>query len=311
MKILVTGCAGFIGSNLCEYLLSQGHHVIGIDKDTSKEAKRRLENIEPILNMIMYWEDIMDIDNIMSSHSKPDIVYHLAAASDIMKSSTDMEWDMRENVIGTHKVLEYIRKSKIKKLVYSSTSVVQGEDVPKPTPESGIDFNPGSLYAASKCAAECYIRAYAKLYDIKSWIFRFGNVIGKNEHRGVIFDFIHKLRKNPNQLEILGNGRQIKSYIHVSDVVSAITSIPNNTDIKKVDVFNLGLKEWKSVTELANYVCDELGLKPDYTYTGGDRGWAGDIPVVMLETDKALATGWKPKLSCEEAIRQTVRELNE
>lgn len=306
-KCLVSGAAGFIGSNLCEYLVKQGHQIIGIDKDTSKEAKAR---ISPVIDkMEMIWDDIKHIEGYTTQLEDVDMVYHLAAASDIAKSSEDHEWDMQENVMGTHRVLEFIRKANIKKLVYSSTSVVHGEDVPKPTPELGVDFNPGSLYAASKCCAECYIRAYANLYDFKAWIFRFGNVIGKNEHRGVIHDFIQKLRKDPKHLEILGNGKQIKSYIHVSDVVSAITYIPENDGNKKIELYHLGLKDWKDVTALANYLCDEMKLSPTYSYTGGDRGWAGDIPVVMLETDKALATGWRPKLDCEEAIRQTVREL--
>ena len=307
MKILVTGAAGFIGSNLCEYLVNAGHIVYGMDKDISLESKQRVADLEDVMEMI--WDDIKHIDHYDEMLKDVDIIYHLAAASDIMKSAHDTMWDLKENVVGTHYILEFMREHKIKKIVFSSTSVVQGEDAPKPTPESNVDFNPGSLYAASKCSAECFIRAYANLYDIKAWIFRFGNVIGKNEHRGVIYDFINKLKKDPNNLEILGDGKQVKSYVHVSDVINAITTIPEKDTNINIEVYNIGLKEWKTVTELANYVCDELNLTPEYHYTGGNRGWAGDIPVVMLETDKVLATGWRPKLSSEESIRRTVREL--
>jgi len=304
MKVLVTGAAGFIGLNLCERLLNDGHTVVGMDKDRSRE---------PFLHpdVLMVWDDIKYIDYYKDILNGVEVIYHLASASDIERSSVNPSYDLAENVVGTHSVLEYMRKNKLKHLVFSSTSAVYGEDVDKPTPESGVDFDPISQYAASKISVEAFIRAYSNTYGIKAWVFRFGNVIGKYEHRGVIYDFLNKLRIDKNNLEILGNGQQVKSYFHVSDCINGIFHIYKNDKNKNVEVYNLATHDWKTVTELADIVCDELGLNPEYHYTGGDRGWVGDIPTIMLSIDKAVSTGWKPKLSCEEAIRRTVRELGD
>lgn len=255
----------------------------------------------------MIWDDVKNIESYSKVLKNIDIVYHLAGASDIAKSLKDTYWDLNENVISTHAVLEYMRINRIKQIVFSSTSVVQGEHAPKPTPED-VGFDPGSLYAASKCAAEMFIRAYSHIYGIKACILRFGNVIGRHEHRGVIYDFLLKLMRNQRELEILGDGNQIKSYIHVSDVIDAMMFIPQKMS-ETVDVFNVAVPEWKTVNELADIICDELGIQVVYKHGGGDRGWEGDIPVVMLDVSKVYALGWRPKLSVEEAIRRTVREL--
>ena len=322
MKTLITGCVGFIGSNLLESLIDN-HEIVGYDKDferlgyTNKLTDHKWSQYYSSVNRLtknfqMVWDDIKNIRNYSAyAFDDVDIIFHLAAASDIKRSSSDPTWDLKENVMRTHDILETMRRKDIDKLVFSSTSVVHGLDCPKPTPEEGIDFKPISQYAASKIACEVFIHAYAHVYGIKAWIFRFGNVIGKYQHRGVIYDFLNKLEKNPKELEILGDGKQVKSYFHVSDCIDAITTIPFEDNNKDVEVYNLATHDHLTVDELADIVCDELNIKPKYKYTGGDHGWVGDVPQVVLSIEKALSTGWKPKYNCEEAIRKAVRELNE
>lgn len=316
--MIITGAVGFIGSNLLEKLVKDDAEIIAIDKDFT-----RLDFVSKLLNykqpqyfsdrnkltknFTMTWDDIKNYRGY--SFENHNTIYHLAAASDIKRSSVDPTWDLKENVLRTHDVLELMRQNDVKNIIFSSTSVVHGNDAPKPTPEEGIDFRPISQYAASKIACEVFIHAYCHIYGLKAWIFRFGNVIGKYQHRGVIYDFINKLKKNPNRLEILGDGKQRKSYFHVSDCINAITTIPKMDGNKSSIVYNLATYDTMTVTELADVVCDELKVKPDYYFTGGDHGWVGDVPQVVLSIDKALKTGWKPKYNCVEAIRKTVGEI--
>jgi len=320
MKYLVTGAGGFIGSNLTSYLIEKGEKVVAIDK--KYESKKLFEKYDKTGaeqynlsankindNFYMIWDNVKRLGGFAFALDNVNMIYHLAAASDIKRSLEDPTWDLIENVNRTHDVLELMRIRDIDKIVFTSTSVVHGTDAPIPTPEEGIDFKPISQYAASKIACEVFIHAYANVYGIKAWIFRLGNVIGKHQHRGVIFDFLNKLKENPKKLEILGDGEQIKSYVHVSDVINALTYIPENDNNKNVNVYNLATYDCKSVKTLADIVCDELGLEPKYHFVGGDHGWVGDVPQVVLSIEKALSTGWKPKLKCEEAIRKTVKEL--
>jgi len=307
MISLVTGCSGFIGSNLSEQILKNQNIVIGMD------IERNLQRMDDIIgkpNFLFLQNDVKKIDSYISVLKDVDKIYHLAASSDIKRSLYDYSWDLQENVVGTHAVLELARKLDIDKFIFTSTSVVHGEDAPKPTPELGVDFNPISQYAASKISAEMFVRTYANIYGIKSWIFRFANVVGKHAHRGVIYDFLNKLKMNKYELEILGDGNQIKSYFHVSDCINALFEIPANDNNDNVEVYNIATFDTKTVKELADIVCDELRISPEYKFTGGDRGWIGDVPVVELDIKKALNTGWKPRLDCEQSIRKTVGELN-
>jgi len=306
-KAIVSGIAGFIGSNLAEDLVKKGVQVVGIDKDKSRQHV--LAGIRK--DVLMFWDDIKYIEHIADSVDDVDIVYHMAAASDIARSGWNPCYDLAENVVGTHEVLEFMRKKDIKNIIFPSTSVVYGEDVIRPTPEIGVEFAPISQYGASKSCCEAFIHAYSSTYGMKGWIFRFANVVGKNAQRGVIFDFMHKIGGFSCELKILGDGNQIKSYFHVSDCVNAITWIPEHDKNKGVEVYNLAACDYMTVTELAKIVCDELGVSPKFKYTGGDRGWQGDMPKIILSIKKALATGWKPKLNCEESIRLAVRELKD
>jgi len=319
-KIMVTGATGFIGSNLLEHFIKTDNKIVAIDKDFNRlsfvnglfktnQPQYYSDSNKLSKNFTMIWDDIKNLKNYHYATDEVDTVYHLAAASDIKKSFSDPTWDLVENVMRTHDVLEFMRRNDVPNLIFSSTSVVHGNDAPKPTPEEGIDFRPISQYAASKIACEVFIHAYCHIYGLKAWIFRFGNVVGKYQHRGVIYDFINKLEKNPKKLEILGDGKQVKSYFHVSDCINAITTIPKKDNNKSSIVYNLATYDYMDVKALADIVCQELKLKPKYQFTGGDHGWVGDVPQVVLSIEKALSTGWKPKYNCKEAIRKTVKEL--
>jgi len=307
-KCIVTGGAGFIGSNLVERLLNENMHVTAVDNDP-----KRKPFISEFTKNKMFKFLLKDVNDLKVSNIDDDIniVYHLAASADIKKSLGDVKIDLENNVVGTHSVLEIMRQKDIDKMIFSSSSAVYGETKVIPTPENLGDIKPISLYGASKLAAEYFIIAYCHLYGMKAWIFRFANVVGKNEHRGVIFDFAKKLEKNPNELEILGDGNQEKSFFDVSDCISGLIEIPRMDPNKLVEIYNLGNLETMKVTKLAEIVCDELKLKPRFRYTGGDRGWKGDVPITILSIDKALKVGWKPKYDCEKSIRRTVRYLIE
>lgn len=307
MRILVTGTSGFIGSNLVEKLINDGNNVIGMDND--KKKQHLLRDIMGLSNFDMIWDDINDIEDHQNKLSDIDEVYHLAASADIRKSFTDPTLDLKNNVLGTNAVLEFIRKNDIKKLVFSSSSSIYGVTKVTPTPEDVPDIRPISMYGSSKLANEAFIHSYSDLYDIKAWMFRFANVVGRHIHRGVIFDFYHKLLKNDKELEILGDGNQEKSYFDVSDCVDALVNIPVTDGNKSVEIYNLGNTETMKVSKLAEIVCDELGISPTFKYAGGDRGWPGDTPYTILSIKKALKVGWKPKHSCKESIRRTVKYL--
>lgn len=307
MRTLVTGASGFIGSNLVETLLGQGKKVIGIDIDKNK--KYLLSECIDKKNFEIIWDDINNIENYLNRLNDIDEVYHLAASADIRRSYEEPGIDLKNNVLGTNAVLEVIRKKEIKKLVFSSSSSIYGETKVIPTPEEVSNIKPISMYGASKLANEAFIHSYSDLYGIKAWMFRFANVVGRHEHRGVIIDFVNKLKKDSSELEILGDGNQTKSYFDVSDCVNGLINIPLKDSNTSSEIYNLGNMETIKVKKLAKVVCDELDVNPKFKYTGGDRGWKGDVPNTILSVDKALNVGWKPKYSCEEAIRRTVKYL--
>jgi UDP-glucose 4-epimerase len=305
---IVTGGAGFIGSNLVERLLTENRTVLAIDKNPKKQ--KNIAEFAKLKNFKFLLKDINDL-KLSDIPNDIDMMYHLAASADIQKSFQNPNLDLKNNVLGTNAILELMRKKDIKNLVFSSSSAVYGIAKIMPTPEDMPDLRPISMYGASKLANEAFIHSYSDLYGMKAWVFRFANVVGKHEGRGVIYDFVKKLKKNPHELEILGDGHQVKSYFLVSDCVSGMVDLPRMDSNNSVEIYNLGNLETTKVTQVAEIVCDELNLKPKFRYTGGDRGWEGDVPVTILSIEKALKVGWKPRYNAEQSIRLTVRHLLE
>lgn len=235
-----------------------------------------------------------------------DVIFHMAAHANIRKSLVDHRADLDHNLVGTINLLEGMLEHKVDDIVFASSSAVYGEASVTPTPE---DYMPvqTSLYGASKLACEAYLQAYAKFSSIRSWSFRFANVVGERCRRGVVWDFVHKLKRNPKELEILGNGKQSKEYLYVTDCVEGmLTGYKKSTE--PANAFNLGHETQTIVDEVAALVIDEMGLAAvKRTYTGGVGGWVGDNPIVVLSMQKIRKLGWTPRVSPEEAIRKTAR----
>jgi len=245
------------------------------------------------------------LDHIFAGH---DAVFHLAAHANIRESLVDHRSDLENNLVGTLNILEAMHKNNVQDLVFASTSAVYGEATVMPTPEDYFPIQT-SLYGASKLACEAYAEAYTEFMPMRFWAFRFANVVGERCARGVIWDFVHKLLKNPSELEILGDGKQSKEYFHVEDCVEGIM-IGYQRASGKVNVFNLGVEEQTLVDRVADLVIDEMKLDRDKVkkkYTGGPRGWIGDNPLVQLSLEKIKNLGWRQKVSSEEAIRRTAK----
>lgn len=308
MHCLVTGGAGFIGSHLVDALVAQGHQVSVIDNLSNGKLEYIKAHIES--GRVKFINgDILDIRALNSAMHSIDIVFHLAANPDIRLGTAHTDIDLKQGVIATHNVLEAMRLNDTKKIVFSSSSVVYGEAKKIPTPEDYGPLAPISLYGAAKLGAEGFITAYCASYGMQSWIFRFANVVGPRGTHGVLVDFINKLKKNRSELEILGNGRQTKSYLCVEDTVSGMLFALQHAR-ESVNLFNLGTQDWINVTRIAEIVVEELGLENvKFRYTGGERGWAGDVPKMLLSTEKITGLGWKPRYNSEGAIRYALKSL--
>ncbi|WP_209690325.1 NAD-dependent epimerase/dehydratase family protein [Methanomicrobium sp. W14] len=313
MFSIVTGGTGFIGSNLVDALVKKGDRVLVIDNLSAGNKDNINKHIRSgkveFLNADLLesgWEE---------SFSGADRVYHIAADPDVRASAGAPKPVYESNVSATVNVLEAMRKHNVGEIVFTSTSTVYGEAKVIPTPENYSPMTPISIYGGSKLAAEAMISSYVHTYGMKAWVFRFANIIGKRSNHGVIWDFVHKLRKNPDELEILGDGKQSKSYFSVEACVEAVLfTIENSHDT--FNFFNIGSEDWISVTELAEIVVSEMKLeKVKFKYTGGDRGWVGDVPKMQLSVDKLKKLGWKPSTNSEDSVRKAVstliRELEE
>ena len=302
--ILVTGGAGFIGSHVVDKLIDEGYDVVVVDNLSSG----KLEYVNE--NAIFYKLDLNDVGRLMEIFKKHriDEVWHIAANPDVRVGSENPDEIYRNNVLATYNLLEVMRKNGVRRIVFTSTSTVYGEAKVIPTPEEYPTI-PISIYGASKVACEAMIASYCHTFDMKAWIYRFANVIGKRSNHGVIYDFIMKLKKNPNELEILGNGEQNKSYIYISDCVDAMFfGLRADGD---VNIFNIGSEDQIKVKKIAEIVCEEMNLNPKFRFTGGERGWKGDVPVMLLSIEKLKSMGWRPRYNSEQAVRKAVRELLE
>lgn len=307
MNILVAGGAGFIGSHLCDELLDKGHKVIVADKLIMGD--QNIEHLKDDDNFKFYEMELADQANVdkLFEENEIDAVYHMAANSDIQKGGKEPDIDFNDTLLTTRALLEGMRKADVKNMFFASTSAVYGEMLDVVLNEETGGIKPVSYYGGAKLASEALISSYVSMCDMNVVIFRFPNVIGPRLTHGAVFDFIRKLRKNPAELEILGNGTQCKPYIYVLDLVEAIVKLTEEFKPGE-EVFNISVKsEGTTVTHIAEIVVDVLGLdNVKFKYTGGDRGWKGDVPRFAYDISKVLATGWEPKHTSDEAVRQTV-----
>jgi len=304
-KILVTGGAGFIGSHLIENLLRQGYDILVIDNFSS--GKR--ENLVQIKDRIKIIEgDLRDLNFVLNNVKDVDLVFHLAANYSVKLSSKDPIFDFNSNTLATLHVLEAMRKNDIETIVFTSSSTVYGESEKFPIPENS-ELKPISNYGSSKVCAEMYIHSFSKLYGINGLILRYANIIGPRSEHGVVPDFVRKLKENNKKLLILGNGKQKKSYLFISDCIDASLLAFKHFN-GGLDVFNVGSEEWMSVDDIARIVCDEMGLSNvKFEYTGEERGWMGDIKKFLLDVSKIKKLGWEPKYNTEKSIGKTVEWL--
>jgi len=309
MRYFVTGCAGFIGSNLVDRLLAQGNIVVGFD-NLSTGFSEFLVNAQKNSNFTFIQNDLLNKDQLIAAMKKSEFVFHLAANADVRFGTDHPNKDLEQNTIATFNVLEAMRANKIKKIAFASTGSIYGETKIIPTPEDAPFPIQTSLYGSSKLAAEGLIQAYCEGFDLQSYIFRFVSILGERYTHGHVFDFYRQLLINPEKLFILGNGEQRKSYLYIQDCLDAIFFAINHA-VEKINIFNLGTNEYCEVNDSINWICEYLNLLPEKTYGGGDRGWIGDNPFIFLDTQKIRALGWHPKLTIKQGVQQTIRFLTE
>lgn len=309
-KILITGGAGFIGSHLARLLLEKGHEVFCVDNFELGKP----ENVGDLMGKSLFHLIEMDISDVegfsrLLAQNEIESIFHLAANSDIQKSARMPGVDFTNTFLTTYSVLEGMRQNGIKKLFFASTSAVYGDKSGKDICEDAGDLHPISYYGSAKLASEAFISSYAYMNDLEVLIFRFPNVIGPNLTHGVIFDFINKLQKNPQELEILGDGTQCKPYLYVLDLVEAIADYSFRQG-KGVEIFNIGVDTATTVREIADMVCTRLGLgNVQYHFTGGNTGWKGDVPAFQYDLSKIYATGWRAGHNSNESVQATLDSL--
>jgi UDP-glucose 4-epimerase len=305
-KVAVTGAAGFIGSHVVDDLLAQGAEVLAIDNMRTGQPAV-VEEHKKRRNYRFLKLDVLD-KSLSASLKGVDFVFHLAANADIRGGMKNTSIDMEQNTLATCNVLEALRQNDIKGLAFSSSAAVYGTQKVFPTQEDAPKTQT-SLYGASKLSAEAFIEAYSEYYGIGASMYRFVSVVGERYPHGVVIDFYRKLIKNPHELEILGDGKQKKSFMYVKDSVAGLMVGAAATK-KGSSVFNLGQNYTIAVDEVARIVTQEMGLKDvAYQHTGGEIGWVGDQPVVLLSTRKIESIGWKPKTGIEDGLRKTIRYL--
>jgi len=307
MKVLVAGGAGFIGSNLVDLLLSKGHEVVCID-DFFLGTRENIQHLQGNEHFHFYEVNICDYARLKEIMQKeqPEYVMHLAANSDIQASAKNPGIEYEHTYSTTFYLLQAMRECNIKKFFFASTSAVYGDKKDELLNEKTAELAPVSYYGAAKLGSEALISAYTYMNDMHTLVFRFPNVIGPRLTHGVVYDFIKKLRNNPQTLEILGDGTQTKPYLYVQDLVAAIVEFMNVP--QGVTLYNIGVESATSVTRIADIICEEMGLQQvQYSYTGGKGGWKGDVPKFRYDLSKIHQAGWKAKHESDEAIRLAAR----
>lgn len=307
--ILVTGAAGFIGSNLTDRLLNDGYRVRGYD-NFSTGRRDFLTDALRSASFELCEGDLLDSPKLNAAMTGADVVFHLAANADVRHGPEHTRKDLEQNTIGTANVLEAMKNCGVRRIAFASTGSVYGEPQVFPTPEDAPFPVQTSLYAASKLAAEGMIAAYCEAFDIQSCIFRFVSILGERYTHGHVFDFYQQLLQHPNDLYVLGNGKQRKSYLYVRDCVDAIILALEKLPAK-VNIFNLGTDEYCTVNDSIGWITGCLGTAPKQHYSGGERGWVGDSPFIFLDCSRIRSLGWRPSLSIRKAVEKTVAYLQE
>jgi UDP-glucose 4-epimerase len=305
-RVLVTGGAGFVGSHVVGALISRGARVTVIDNlSTGFEAfVPQAPSVELVRG------DLLDQTVLDRSCQGQDFVFHFAANADVKEGLSHPRRDVEQNLLATQNVLEAMRKHGVTDIAFSSTGAIYGDSAQLPTPEDAPFPIQTSLYGASKVASEGLLTAYAFGYGFNVWLFRFVSLLGPRYTHGHVFDFWRKLRSDPTRLLVLGNGQQKKSYLHVADCVAGIFTAIERARAS-INVFNIGHDEWLEVNESVRIICRVLGVNPELSYTGGERGWVGDAPKLLLDTARIRALGWAPTRSIESSVVDTLRFLEE
>jgi UDP-glucose 4-epimerase len=310
VNILITGGAGFIGSNLTGKLLEQGHRVVCVD-DFTLGNEQNVARFADNADFQLIRQDASEIEALQTimEENKIEYIFHLAANSDIQKSAANPGIDFTKTFSTTYSVLECMRRCGVKKMFFASTSAVYGEKVGVALKEDIGGLAPISYYGGAKLASEAFISSYAYMNDLDVMVFRFPNVIGPGLTHGVIFDFIRKLQDNPKELQILGDGTQNKPYIYVEDLVEAIIRFSFAGE-KGVNIYNMGVEGSTSVKKIADFVCEAMELtNVEYKFTGGNRGWKGDVPAFCYDLSKIHATGWKAAHNSDESVQATLKAV--
>ena len=306
-SILVTGGAGFIGSNLVDALVARGARRVVVVDDFST-GFRELVSKAPQVELVE--GSLLDPKTLEQAMPGIDMVFHLAANADVKDGLKHPRKDVEQNVIATQNVLESMRAHGVKSIAFSSTGSVYGESNVIPTPEDAPFPIQTSLYGASKVAAEGLLTAYAWGYGFNVWIYRFVSMLGPRYSHGHVIDFYRRLKKDPTKLDVLGDGHQKKSYLHISDCTEAILLAVEKAKPKGeafIEIFNIGHDEWIELKDSIAIITKTMNVSPTLNYGGGTRGWVGDSPRILLDTTRLRALGWAPRKSIEEAIVDTVR----
>jgi UDP-glucose 4-epimerase len=307
MNCFVTGGAGFIGSNLVDRLLSEGHQVVAYDNFSTGQPEF-LASATKNDRFRLIKGDVLDLKSLTSAVEGAEVVFHLAANADVRFGPEHPRKDLDQNTVGTFNVLEAMRLNDARRIAFSSTGSIYGEPEVFPTPEDAPLPIQTSLYGASKLAGEGLIQAYCSSFGFQASIFRFVSILGERYSHGHIFDFYKQLQIHPDRLEVLGNGKQRKSYLSVQDCIDAMLLAMEKSS-SDVSIYNLGTNEYVEVDDSIGWISEYLGLSPERVYAGGERGWIGDSPFIFLDCSRIRSLGWQPKLSIRDGVISTLDYL--
>jgi len=305
VNYFITGGAGFIASSLADELAKDSQNYVTIYDNMSTGYEEFLFGLRKKENVKIIVGDLLDEKLLTESIKGNDFVFHLAANADVRFGLQHPRKDLEQNTIATYNVLEAMRLNDVSKIAFSSTGSVYGETSVIPTPEDCPFPIQTSFYASSKLAGEALISTYCEGFGFTGYIFRFVSILGERYTHGHVFDFYKQLMQNPNELKVLGNGKQRKSYLYIKDCISAMLTVIQR-EKSNISIYNLGTDEYCDVNQSIGWICEYLGLNPKLVYSGGERGWVGDIPFIFLDCSKLKSLGWKADMSIKDAVLKTV-----